>query len=256
MFNILLNLFVTSFLYVWATLAHTTMRRFLIFLALIALAACRGGHPQRILFIGDSITDGKWGYECNGTRNLDDMNHIFGHSYMYICASHFMSAYPERDYKFFNRGISGNTIADISNRWQADAISLNPDVISILAGINDIICTPDFAVDTVGFEQSYRNILTASRMHNPDVRIVLGEPFTEQGFRVDAEGRARMACESLSRIVRRLALEYDAVFVPYQSMFDKLCAAGDVTYWIWDGVHPSPAGHYKMAELWQKYVRL
>ena len=84
----------------------------------------------RILFQGDSITDGNRG------RNSDP-NHILGHGYVFLIAARWGAAYPEKDWTFLNRGVSGNTVADLSSRWQADTLDLQPDLLSILVGVND-----------------------------------------------------------------------------------------------------------------------
>ncbi|MGN6504345.1 MAG: hypothetical protein ACTHM6_02160 [Tepidisphaeraceae bacterium] len=63
-----------------------------------------------ILFQGDSITDGNRG------RSLDP-NHILGHSYVFIIAAKCGAEAPDRAYNFLNRGISGNTVADLAKRW-------------------------------------------------------------------------------------------------------------------------------------------
>ncbi len=228
-----------------------------LFLALLcATISLSISAQKRVLFIGDSITDGNWGTNCNGERNLGDMNHIFGHGYMFLCASYYMSLYPNEQLQFFNRGISGNTVSDLEKRWQTDALDLEPDILSVLIGINDIICSNGQPVDTLAFEQKLRNLLSQSLQKNPNLKIVLGEPFCEDGFRVDKEGYVRTTCEALARSVRRIATDFDAVFLPYQSMFDDLCSRQSTEYWIWDGVHPTPAGHYRMAEMWKERVRL
>ena len=67
----------------------------------------------RILFQGDSITDGNRG------RNSDP-NHILGHGYVFLIAARWGAAYPEKDWAFFNRGVSGNTVNDLEKRWQTD----------------------------------------------------------------------------------------------------------------------------------------
>lgn len=82
------------------------------------------------LFQGDSITDGNRG------RN-NDPNHIMGHGYAFSIASRLGADYPEKQFQFYNRGISGNTILDLAQRWQTDTIDLQPDVLSILIGAND-----------------------------------------------------------------------------------------------------------------------
>ena len=223
--------------------------------ALLALAVCAVVPAQcRVLYIGDSITDGNWGTNCNGERNLWDQNHIFGHGYMYLCASQYMGRYPSGGLEFYNRGISGNTIYDLEKRWKKDALDIGPDVLSVLVGINDVILSKDGLVDTVAWEAKYRELLDLSVARNPDLLIVIGEPFCETGFRLDGEGRMESACHALSRACWRIAKDYSAVFLPYQKMFDELCSQNGVPYWIWDGVHPTPAGHYRMAQMWMERV--
>src|SRR6478736_6387995 len=82
---------------------------------------------SRILFQGDSITDGNRG------RN-EDPNHILGHGYVFIIAAQYGAAFPALNLSFLNRGISGNKVTDLEKRWQQDTIELKPDVLSILIG--------------------------------------------------------------------------------------------------------------------------
>ena len=63
------------------------------------------GSGTRVLFQGDSITDGNRG-------RSEDPNHILGHGYVFIIASKYGAAFPERDLTFLNRGVSGNKVAD------------------------------------------------------------------------------------------------------------------------------------------------
>jgi len=79
---------------------------------------------SRLLFLGDSITDMKWG------RNQGDRNHYLGHSYVYLIAARLGVEMPEAGLEFFNRGISGNTVVDLKKRWQKDAIEMKPDVLT------------------------------------------------------------------------------------------------------------------------------
>lgn len=59
----------------------------------------------RILFTGDSITDGN---RYKEEKDRGDLNHQIGHSYAYVINAILGSKYPERDLQFVNRGISGN----------------------------------------------------------------------------------------------------------------------------------------------------
>src|ERR1700733_13272899 len=84
----------------------------------------------RILFQGDSITDGNRGRTA-------DPNHILGHGYAFIIAAKYGAAFPASNLDFMNRGVSGNTVLDLQKRWATDTLKLEPDVLSILIGIND-----------------------------------------------------------------------------------------------------------------------
>src|SRR3954463_13017162 len=88
------------------------------------------GEGYTFLFQGDSITDG------NRTRN-NDWNHVMGHGYQYIIASKLWYDFPKKGFHFFNRGVSGNKVTDLTARWQKDTLDLKPDLLSILIGIND-----------------------------------------------------------------------------------------------------------------------
>ena len=134
----------------------------------------------RFLFIGDSITDGGWGRSGGKMmpteeRNLKDLNHIYGHSYMMLCAARIQSDYPEQETQFFNRGISGNTLRDLQERWKADCLDLNPDMVTLLVGTNDVdlFLSGKAPLDMQQWEHDYRQLLDQLREANPDVRIAL-----------------------------------------------------------------------------------
>ncbi|WP_300154083.1 sialate O-acetylesterase [Bacteroides sp.] len=224
----------------------------------------------RILFIGDSITDGNWGAaggpKPSSQRNLWDMNHIYGSGYMYLCASHYQGNYPEKEYRFFNRGISGNTLSDLEKRWKEDAIEMHPDVLSVLIGTNDIHhylrSGKKEPFDFEAWERRYRVLLDSSLKANPKLKIVLAAPFvantgTMRNSKNFAE-RDNMV-RHCAAIVERIAHDYQAIYLPYHTMFDELLKnrpTSQNTYWIWDGIHPTPAGHSRMADMWIERVDL
>ena len=228
---------------------------------LILLTAGLGNVVQgkrTLLYIGDSITDGGWG-NSGGTakpseeRKLWDLNHIFGHGYMFLCAATLMADNPG-DFELYNCGISGNTVADLELRWDKDAISLNPDVVSVLVGINDVAEAMDkgseFDVDA--WKERYDSLLYRTERELPGVKIVLCTPFVAKAGKIGASDSYPLwqkNVEACAEAVRQLAAKHDAVLVPFDELFATLTSPSP-DYWIWDGIHPTAAGHKKMADLW------
>ena len=203
------------------------------------------------LFQGDSITDG------NRTRN-NDWNHIMGHGYASLIASRLWFDYPEKKLMFYNRGISGNRVKDLDARWQKDALDLKPNVLSILIGVNDIIAIiknrdPE---PIEKFEETYRRILDRTKQALPATQLVLCEPFILPLGWVDEKPELwQSEISKRQKLVRNLAKEYNAIFIELQKPFNEACKKAPASYWIWDGIHPMPAGHELMAREWIKEVK-
>ena len=201
---------------------------------------------MKILFQGDSITDGA---RYKSAASAWDKNHQIGHSYVYIIAGLLGMKYPERAYEFVNRGISGNRTDMLLARWQSDALDVGPDVLSILVGVNDCLfgCKEGiYDLSCTAYEENYRRLLTLSREKNPALKLILMEPFAhidgQKNTPLPATVRAaRLLSEQ--KAVRRLAKEFGAVFVPLQCAFDEAMTVREPSYWIWDGTHPTEAGH-------------
>jgi acyl-CoA thioesterase-1 len=197
-----------------------------------------------VLFQGDSITD------AGRVRNSDDL----GHGYAMIAASWFQASYPEKGVTFLNRGIGGNRIPDLQERWQEDCLELRPHWVSILIGINETWRRYDSGDSTSveSYEASYRALLE-SVTSNTGARLILGEPFV---LPVPDDRRAwREDLDPKIAVVRQLALEYRAILVPYDGIFAQAATRRDPAFWAADGVHPTPAGHALMAQAWLRAVR-
>lgn len=206
---------------------------------------------RNILFQGDSITDGNRGRDS-------DPNHILGHGYAFWIAAERGFALAKQQPAFVNRGISGNRVSDLEARWTEDAIDLRPDTISILIGVNDILTSiaEPGGFDPASYEADYRRLLARTRRELPAARLVLCEPFILPGGHTDYDWAAwNAAARACGAAVRRLADEFGAVFVPLQDAFDAACELAPAAYWIWDGVHPTTAGHGLLARRWLDTVQ-
>lgn len=237
--------------------------KFLFTLLFVSLTLCMMAGGRRVLFIGDSITDGAWGRSSGGStpsekRNHGDMNHIYGHGYMMIAASEIQALAADRDWKFWNRGISGNTLYDMSVRWKNDALALKPDVVSVLIGTNDVdsVVNVNGSLDVAAWGMRYRSLLDSLRRQNKEVALMLCTPFVAKSGKLAGsssyEERERMIAV-LDREVEKIAGEYHAIVVPFHSLVKNTIATHasvPASYWIWDGIHPTPAMHYLMARKW------
>jgi lysophospholipase L1-like esterase len=203
---------------------------------------CEG---MRILFQGDSITDGNRG------RNTDP-NHILGHGYQALISSRFGADFPERRLTFLNRGISGNTVSALTKRWQTDTLDLKPEILSILIGVNDL----NSGVSAEQYEQEYDQLLADTVKALPNVKLVLGEPFgLPVGLKKNGWEAYRAQVAVRDEIVNKLGGKYHAPVVHFQKMFESATNRAPAEYWIWDGIHPTYAGHQLMADEWVRTVR-
>lgn len=210
----------------------------------------REGDGYTFLFQGDSITDG------NRTRDKD-WNHVMGHGYQYIIASKLWYDFPKKGFHFFNRGISGNKVTDLTARWQKDTLDLKPDVLSILIGINDIsaLLNGDNNFTAENYESGYRALLQQTKQQLPNIQFVLCEPFILPVGKVKENWEQYSTeVEKRRKIVQQLSIEFNTIFVEFQSAFNKALSKAPADYWIWDGIHPMPAGHELMALEWQRQV--
>lgn len=202
-----------------------------------------------VLFQGDSITDG------GRQRTGSDFNHIMGQDYAYLLAAQIGSAEPEQNLQFVNRGVSGERAVDLAARWQADAIDLHPNLLSILVGINDFTAEGERAQTLEQFESNYTALLTRTIAALPETKIVLGEPFMLPVRKYKEDYAVRMVeLKKRQAVVTRLGAKYHLPVVHYQAAFDAACMKAPADHWSWDGIHPTYAGHGLMAREWLRTV--
>ncbi len=203
-----------------------------------------------ILFQGDSITDGNRG-------RSSDLNHIHGHGYQYILASEMYADNFDKNIEIINRGISGNRISDLLKRWDEDCLDLNPTVLSILVGINDLhfnFYNRDSVFTAENYRDVYRTMLDSVLDKNPDTMLVIMEPFF--GVSKDAAYNDYMQTNigNFSAAAKEITTEYNAIFVPLQDVFDTYAKHTDIFKLLWDGVHPTTGGHQLIAKRWKECV--
>lgn len=203
-----------------------------------------------ILFQGDSITDA-------GRRRDDraaNSQPALGNGYAWLAASQFLVARPNDHLQIFNRGISGDKVFQLADRWQQDCLDLKPDVLSILIGVNDFWHKHKHGYQgTLAiYERDYEALVKRTKEALPDVRLVICEPFVLKCGNVDETWFPEF--DAYRAAARRVADQAGAEFVPFQTMFDTAVEFAPPQRWAADGVHPTPDGAALMSDWWLKAV--
>jgi lysophospholipase L1-like esterase len=205
-----------------------------------------------ILFQGDSITDAGRKKDNPAFNNPAAL----GAGYAFMAASDLLLKYPGKNLKIYNKGISGNKVYQLAERWEADCLDLKPNVLSIMIGVNDFwhTLTNNYTGTVQTYQTDLRNLLDRTKQKLPDVKLVIGEPFAVTGVKaVDASWFP--AFSQYQQAAREIAASFGAVLIPYQSIFDKAQQAAPGVYWTYDGVHPSLAGARLMAQAWVETLK-
>lgn len=204
---------------------------------------------QKVLFIGDSITD------C-GRR---DASAPLGSGYVKFCNDLIVARYPAHQVNVINKGIGGNTVRDLMDRWSDDVVSLKPDWVSIKIGINDLhryqMNATERTVTPDEFAEFYDTILSRTKKET-SAQVILMDPFY---ISTDATpGSYRTVIRELMplylRTVHAMARKYKTRHVRTEQIFQNLLKHYPADYWCPEPVHPYANGHLVMAQSWLNEV--
>lgn len=203
---------------------------------------------MKILFFGDSITD------AGRAKDQDGSAVSLGYGYVRSVGGRLLGKDPVK-YELYNRGISGHRIVDLYARVKCDCWNLEPDVLSILIGVNDVWHGVHGVngVEIDRFEKVYRMLLEDTKKVLPNVKLMIMEPFVLPGSATVYQDKYQefLAVKEYAKVAKKLAEEFNAVFIPLQAQFDAAYEKyGDNTYFLRDGVHPNTAGAELIANAW------
>ena len=209
---------------------------------------------MKILFYGDSITD--------MGRHRDWQDHPafgYGVGYPNFVIGELSYSQP-KEYEFVNRGISGNRIVDLYARIKVDVWNHNPDVLSILIGVNDVWHEwgGKNGVELDRFERVYRMLIEDTKAKFPNIKLIICEPFVLKGEATNSEeGQWEhfLQVKEYAKVVKKIAQDYGATFVALQDKFDEAAEKYGVETYLYDGVHPATAGAKLIANEWLKAFR-
>lgn len=188
---------------------------------------------MKIIFIGDSITA--------SNKNTDPDR--LGDGYVRM-----IKEVLPKEVTVINKGVNGHRVTDLAFRWQRDVIDLEPDLLSVSIGINDVwrqLDSPQLEqVDVSQFVEVYRGLLSQL---SPKTKLVLMEPTI---IKENTESQGNQLLIPYVEAVRKLATEFDAVLVPTHEVFiNHLTKKPDVSLTT-DGVHMRRKGNELMAKTW------
>ncbi|MEN9908877.1 MAG: hypothetical protein RLZZ540_2026 [Bacteroidota bacterium] len=179
---------------------------------------------NRVVFLGDSITE-FWSKE----------QPLFFQNKSYI-----------------NRGISGQTTPQMLLRFRADVIALNPKIVVILAGGNDIAGNTG-AATTEMITNNIFSMIELAQVHH--IKVILCSVLPANFFYWNPKEKPADRIIELNVILKEHALSKEIPFVDYYSaMVDD--QKGIETTFSEDRVHPNTAGYQIMSPLIEKEIEL
>jgi lysophospholipase L1-like esterase len=206
---------------------------------------------QVILFQGDSITDSGRNKEdtaFNTARNL-------GSGYPMLAGAALLNKYEALNLKIYNKGISGNKVYQLAERWDKDCLDLKPDVLSILIGVNDIWhkLNGEYNGTIDIYRNDYIALLNRTKTALPNVKLIICEPFAVKGVKA-VDDTWYPEFYEYQKAARDIAKQFRATFIPFQSVYDEAQKRAPGSYWTGDGVHPTLAGAQLMSKAWMKAI--
>jgi len=180
-------------------------------------------NEQRVVFMGDSITDG-WGRQHG-------------------------QFFPGKPY--INRGISGQTTPQMLIRFRPDVIDLKPQVVVILAGTNDIAGnTGPTTLEAI--EENLTSMVELAKSHG--IRVVMASLLPVCDYiKPQTNRRPPEKIIALNAWMKDYAQKNGLIYLDYYSAMldDKKMFKQDLTY---DGLHPNAAGYEVMGPLAEKAI--
>ena len=194
-----------------------------------------------IIFLGDSITDA-------GRKNSPNQ---LGYGYVNILSESIKGS--EGKWSIVNRGVDGYITERVARCLHHDCLSLRPDYVSILVGINDIgmiACSKSSWQDKLYLlEDSIRSYheMLFDLSRETSAKVITLEPFV---FPKDDKYQDWIPWQKkMSKNIHKLAKNYGAHFIPTQEPLNRKIEELGYEAVTTDGIHLTPLGHQLLADI-------
>lgn len=196
---------------------------------------------ERMLFIGDSITD------C-GRR---DRAAPLGDGYVSMFTELATARHPSRNIEWVNMGIGGNRTTHLKERWQTDVLDWRPDRLSIKIGINDLNSFQRGDHDGVPpdeYRRNYEDILSSTRETLGETPILLITPFyISTNTEDEVEGTVLGMIPEYIGIVEEMSVKYGTMLLNLHDIFGEHLKYRPASEFCPEPVHPNHTGHMVIA---------
>ncbi len=201
---------------------------------------------DRLLFIGDSVTDSSRNYEAPPAGWSS-----WGEGYVNLINAFTTALCPQAELMIINKGVSGDRIIDLEKRWEEDVLQLKPDWVTIMIGINDVwrhfdsVFSQDEQVSKEMFREKYASLIEKTQKKTKG--ILLLSTFMVESYREDP---MRKMTDEYNQITKESADHYGLKYIDVQKYFDDFLIHQSSYVLSSDRVHPSLAGHLLISKAW------
>lgn len=197
---------------------------------------------QKVVFIGDSITeDGRF----------EDPKEI-GNGYVRLIDDYIKASYPSNNIQIVNKGVGGNRVTDLRNRWDEDVIQQAPDWVSISIGVNDVWRQLDNpSIEQIfpnKFEEVYKQLLNEVK-NKTDAQIIIMDPTI---IEEDVHSEGNQLLKKYVNITKQLSNDFQAVHIAMNDAFIQFVKDHPEKTLTNDGVHMNSLGRMLMAKKWME----
>ena len=227
------------------------MKKILILLV-IEMVSCTSSN-KKVVFLGDSITQ-------NAVINSDKFKGFIS----------LLGENVDQNIELIGKGIGGDKVSDLLTRYRDDVIKLNPDMVFIYIGINDVWHKYDYGTgtDIDLYENGLRQIITDLKENGVEVILctptVIGEnkgEFTlvNQFKNIETMEIMNNDLDDYSDIIRKLSREFDTKLLDLRKIFMQYISEnnpGNKSKGVLttDGVHLNNIGSKLIADEMIKFI--
>ncbi len=202
---------------------------------------------QIMVFQGDSITDSG----RNRKNTLPNSNSSLGDGFVFEVSKTLNYAIDKYNLNIYNRGVAGNKTDELLARWSQDCVSLKPDILTILIGVNDYWHKKkkNQKQSLEDYSRNYEHLISDTKHILPNTCLILCEPFILPNTGVVDDSWLE-PFSNYRRVAETIAINNDAMWIPLQKVFTEAVKYAPEAYWLYDGVHPTKAGVKLISYTW------